>query len=272
MAFPQVVDPASPAGSDSPALGDDQIRAVKQLIVDLFGLPTTPTNITAAIMDVAADGTIVVPGLVRLGTIVDQKAILDGTATWNDAVDTFKAILVNITDTASAAASLLIDLQVGGVSKFAVDKTGKVTAGIVPLARMQRTEVIGSNAGSVTLLGTVTIIQTIDLGTINAGDRILVEGWARSAKGGTAGETLISIQKSSGSATIVFTNANSATPFLLTNVKNIASQIDYFSISGFIRVTVSGTLVLGLFGQSTGSDSTIVANEGAIYALVLNNA
>lgn len=43
--------------------------------------------------------------------------------TWNAGATTFTAIQMNVTDTASAAASKLLDLQVGGVSRFAVGKT-----------------------------------------------------------------------------------------------------------------------------------------------------
>jgi hypothetical protein len=44
--------------------------------------------------------------------------------TWNDGATTFTAIRMNVQDTASAAASNLLDLQVGGVSQFNVSKTG----------------------------------------------------------------------------------------------------------------------------------------------------
>lgn len=50
------------------------------------------------------------------------------TQTWNAGGVTFTAMQVNVTDTASAAASLLADLQVGGASKFTVSKTGALTA------------------------------------------------------------------------------------------------------------------------------------------------
>lgn len=46
--------------------------------------------------------------------------------TWNAAGTTFTAIKMNVTDTASAAGSLLMDLQVGGSSKFSVGKGGIV--------------------------------------------------------------------------------------------------------------------------------------------------
>lgn len=44
--------------------------------------------------------------------------------TWNAGATTFTAVKMNVTDTASAAGSLLMDLQVGGVSRFNVNKNG----------------------------------------------------------------------------------------------------------------------------------------------------
>lgn len=46
------------------------------------------------------------------------------TQTWNNAGATFTGLRLNVTDTASNAGSLLADFQVGGVSRFLVDKTG----------------------------------------------------------------------------------------------------------------------------------------------------
>jgi hypothetical protein len=51
--------------------------------------------------------------------------IYDLSDTWNDGATTFKGIGLNVTDTASASGSLLMDLQVGGVSKFSVRKDGQ---------------------------------------------------------------------------------------------------------------------------------------------------
>lgn len=49
------------------------------------------------------------------------------TDTWNDGTTVFDAIKINVADTASAATSKLLDLQIGGTSKFKVDKGGNVT-------------------------------------------------------------------------------------------------------------------------------------------------
>lgn len=54
--------------------------------------------------------------------------IYDMTDTWNDGGVTFTAIEMDVTDTASAAASKLLELLVGGSSKFKVAKNGDVTA------------------------------------------------------------------------------------------------------------------------------------------------
>ncbi len=47
--------------------------------------------------------------------------------TWNSAGTVFTGIGLNVTDTASAAGSLLMDLRVGGTSRFSVSKTGVIT-------------------------------------------------------------------------------------------------------------------------------------------------
>jgi hypothetical protein len=52
--------------------------------------------------------------------------IYDMAQTWNNGATTFAGIKLNVTDTASASGSLLMDLQLGGAAKFKVDKNGDV--------------------------------------------------------------------------------------------------------------------------------------------------
>ena len=52
--------------------------------------------------------------------------VLNATQTWNNVATTFTGLKFNATDTTSAAASLLMDLQVGGVGKFQARKDGSV--------------------------------------------------------------------------------------------------------------------------------------------------
>lgn len=49
------------------------------------------------------------------------------TQTWNNAGVTFTGVKVNVTNTASAAASNLLDIQVGGVSQLSLSPTGGLT-------------------------------------------------------------------------------------------------------------------------------------------------
>jgi len=55
MSLPNSVNAATPAGSDSPSTLDDQIRALKTFIEDLFGIPDN-TSITQAAFDIDAGG------------------------------------------------------------------------------------------------------------------------------------------------------------------------------------------------------------------------
>lgn len=70
-----------------------------------------------------------------------NTGIYEMTDTWNAGSTTFKAISMDITDSASDAASLIISTTVGGVSKFSVDKTGLINNGTINLA-----SVVGAQA------------------------------------------------------------------------------------------------------------------------------
>lgn len=62
------------------------------------------------------------------GTITtSSKPALDVTQTWNDGAVVFTGAKINVTNTASAAGSLLLDVQVGGVTAFNVSRTGGIT-------------------------------------------------------------------------------------------------------------------------------------------------
>jgi len=61
-------------------------------------------------------------------TVTTSKPVQSFTQTWNAGAVTFTGWKINITDTASASASLIADLQVGGATKFAVGKTGVTQA------------------------------------------------------------------------------------------------------------------------------------------------
>lgn len=86
-------------------------------------------------VDLASPGTIggTTPGAATFtritlttGTITVSTPQINGTQTWNDGAVTFTGWKLNVTDTASAAASLLADFQVAGSSKFNIRKDGSI--------------------------------------------------------------------------------------------------------------------------------------------------
>ena len=72
----------------------------------------------------SSSGTASLPISGNGATVTASTPLVDGTQTWNNAAVTFTAVKINVTDTLSASASLLMDLQVGSVSQFSVSKTG----------------------------------------------------------------------------------------------------------------------------------------------------
>jgi len=63
------------------------------------------------------------------GTVTASDPVLDLSQTWNNAAVAFTGVKVNITNTASAAASLLQDWQVGGSTVAAIRPSGKFLFG-----------------------------------------------------------------------------------------------------------------------------------------------
>ncbi|MDF1853289.1 MAG: hypothetical protein P1U85_20800, partial [Verrucomicrobiales bacterium] len=102
------------------AAGQFRLRTggqVEALLVDSAGDATFAKSVSMQSQDIAQ------------GTLTDDAQALNITSTWNDAADTFTLIKADVTDTASAAGSKLMDLQVGGTSKFSVDSGGAVSIG-----------------------------------------------------------------------------------------------------------------------------------------------
>ncbi|MDB4939576.1 MAG: hep Hag family protein, partial [Candidatus Doudnabacteria bacterium] len=94
--------------------------------------------------------------------------LLDIATTWSNAANTPTAFKLNVTDTASNAASLLADLQVGGVSQFKVAKNGNITAtGSITATNISGTS-SGTNTGDVTLSGENYLSLTGQALTANA--------------------------------------------------------------------------------------------------------
>lgn len=63
------------------------------------------------------------------GAKIADEPFIDGSVEWNAGAVTFTAIKIGVTDTASATASKLLDLLVGGSTKFSVRKSGTIVCG-----------------------------------------------------------------------------------------------------------------------------------------------
>jgi len=66
------------------------------------------------------------------GTFTTDKKVLDLSVTWNNAAVTFTGWKLNVTSTASAAASLLVDWQLGGVTQYKFNKSAAGTGAGAP--------------------------------------------------------------------------------------------------------------------------------------------
>jgi hypothetical protein len=143
------------------------------------------------------------------------KSIGALSATWNDVSTTFTAIKFNVTDTASAAGSLLADLQIGGSSRFSVSKAGNVSAAGTL-----------SVTGASTLTGAVTFKAAAKSDSATAGI-----GYATGAGGtvtqATSKSTGVTLDKICGTITMnnAQLNRDTAVSFTLTNSTIAATDV-----------------------------------------------
>jgi hypothetical protein len=133
MAFPVSINPSQPANTDAPAGAAAQIRGIKQLIVDLFGLPVDPSLITAAPFTISSGGLVTInisTATVNLeivhGIISSGSPDIAATVTWNHPGVHFTEDFRNITDTNSLPTSLFDDKRVGDISKYKLRKDGSL--------------------------------------------------------------------------------------------------------------------------------------------------
>ena len=99
---------------------------LRQSLIDL-GLYTTggatPLSLNGGALTAAQ-------AVLTTGTITTSQPAIDATQTWNGGGVTFTGWKLNVTNTASASSSLLLDLQVGGFSRLEVGVAGNLTSTI----------------------------------------------------------------------------------------------------------------------------------------------
>lgn len=161
--------------------------------------------------------------------------IYDIADTWNAIGTTFKGIALNVTDSASGADSLLMDLQVGGSSKFNVRKNGNIGIGI---------------AGNASF-------------SVNAGGAISASQYSISANNGPIYWSDLQIHRDAAN-TLAQRNGVNAQAFNLYNTYTDASNYE----RGFMRF-VSNTLRIGTEKLGTGTARALELHTDGVARLTL---
>lgn len=191
------------------------------------------------------------------------------TATWTDSGTTYNAVKMNVTDTASNAASLLMDLGTGGgsyVSKFKVDKTGRVSSGYGYVYGKPQfyDHSIGDGTGfqvatasGCAIYGSGTALLGVDATTTN-GLRVssnLPIGWTNGHALSSASDAMLSRK---AAANIRLGNADAAAPVAQTlSVQSV--------VAGTTNIAGTDLTITGSQGTGTGAGGKITfsaANAG----------
>lgn len=179
---------------------------------------------------------------IAAGTFTAAQSALDISQTWNNAGVTFTGLKFNVTDTASSASSLLMDLQVGGSSKFKFDKAGFYSIGTGSAAA-----IIGST-GVVALQTQANnngFLFTYTYGFLNRSDNCI--GWTNSTTPATnaAPETAIYRDAANTIAQRNSTNAQEnriyATHTSATNYQRCSIKTGKTTLSNVTGASVTAT-------------------------------
>ena len=126
------------------------------------------------------------------GAAAAANRTLDLQQTWNNAGTTFQGLFFKVTDTASAAGSLLMDLQVGAVSQINFSKAGAIgtsvtDANMFSLATVKVTNCLRVNA-EIMAVGTSSTASFLVNGSSNrmVSHSTFVYAWSSQAAGGAS--------------------------------------------------------------------------------------
>lgn len=182
--------------------------------------------------------------------MADQN-INNMTVTWNSGGTTFNAVKMNVTDTASAAASLLLLFQVGGSDKFKVGKDGTITgAGNLSIA------------GNATIAGNVTISGTLTAGGITG----TVIGPASSTANAIArfNGTTGGVLKNSGVIIDDTNNVTGVVALTATGALKCAQDFTSSTAAAALNTTGAGNVYLRPNGAGSSTGQLQVASTGAV--------
>ena len=125
----------------------------------------------------------------------------------------------------------------------------------------------GKNAGIITA-ASGTLVD-VDMGTVHPGQKFLVSANVTYTKGGVDGDTHTVVLDGGGTATVVFTHDDNE---LRHRAPQATATVAVHMVTGFMTVTVGGTLTLRSQFTSAGSDATIAAGAAQLAAVQLGNS
>lgn len=182
------------------------------------------------------------------GTITTSDPILDTSQTWNAAGVTFDGWNISITNTASATASRFIRCQIGGVTRFAVQKDGSVKT-----YAFQSDGVVASGLFFYTSGGGAVFYMGSGANLASSG----VLSWSNSSNDPSA---TIDTQ-------LVRDAADTLAQRRTTNAQTFRVYRSYTDASNYSRWTVkwnTSTAILHAEGAGTGTDGSVAFNDAAL--------
>ena len=214
-------------------------------------------------------------------TLTADAPVLNLSQTWNNGAVTFTGIKYNTTNTNSAAASLLLDLQVGAVSKFKVDKTGLVTivdtSSLAQIAMADRgtvlsiyTTAFGTQPLLVSASGGIAINN--DTGSLRFGasqDAILSRKAAANLRFGAADAATALAQTLSVQSVVAGTSSTAGADFTLTGSQNTGAGLagNLIVSTGFSNTvgTATVTITIATPGVITWTAHGLVTGSPVVF-------
>lgn len=201
-------------------------------------------------------------------TITTSNPVVNLSQTWNAGAVTFTGIKLNVTDTASAAASLLLDLQKGGTSQFNIDKFGNInltssswslTPGGGLAFDFGATHGNAWNLQGISYLGSSAIKANSSVGSLELGSNISF-GFDSGAVASTSLDTIL-IRDAAG----IFAQVNSTNAQTLRIYNTSSSANANYERAVLDWTTTSNTLTIGAQAAGTGTLRSInLTSSGTI--------
>ena len=237
---------------------------------------------------IALAAQIMQPIAIAAGVVTASLPLFSAAQTWNNAGVTFAGIKLSITDTASNSASLLLDLQIGGSSKFSVRKDGTITAGIWNAGAVTSTGAVtgtyhaatgtgsgnsfglaGANNPAIYVNSVKSLDITSSLATLASG--ILLRADGGFAIGTASLGTSLFVVSGSGTnvrTTIICTNAANSANTIMQN--DLGSHLA-FGMSGSTNSDLFGGVGAAYFATTAGSPPLNIGTTGATALTLWTN-